>query len=150
MVFDLHLTVYYREKRYYYFAKIIDEDTNYCDDYIDLIILDYMIYKDYIKDMLAFLNREKEKERSDQGWTISCPLYNVFTPNCVYKEITISDEKIVIRSKLVFRPIAEVLEIEKVVTPEFIEFINRRFLLQHICNKYNLPKDLHAYLINFF
>lgn len=143
MGFDVHLTVYYRGKSYYYYTRNIDDHDKYCAYVIDLIIRDYIIYKDYIKDMLAFLNRGNEI------WTTLCNFY-IDSRYCMSKDITIDDEKIVITECTVLRPKVEVIKIKKQKNPQFIDFINRRFLLPHICEKYYVPKDIQQYLINFF
>lgn len=108
---------------------------------IDLIIEEYMIYKDYIKDMLAFLNMKR-----NDNW----PTWIIGHDNKCNINIGID---FVIEQKRIYvyiYPGSKIIRIQNPRNAKFTDFINRRFLLKNICEKYNLPKDLHAYLVNFF
>lgn len=128
-----------------YFCCHRDGFENWCEKAIRLIIDEFMVYKDYIKNMLQFLNIDRSKNVDADFWP-KWDNYGNFESDQFYW-IDITTDKIYVdrNGDLLYN-----IKIEKIITPEFIEFINRRYLLKSICKKYNLPKDIHAYLINFF
>ncbi len=148
MGFNVFLTVVYRGQYYYCYCRNVADHLKYCADIIDLIIKDYMLYKDYIKDMLAFLNIERKDDWIK--WKTDIDSFHNLSFH-ISKHINIDDEKIVVVHGQGIKIIDDiVIKITNPKNQQFIDFINRRFLLKHICNKYNLPKDLHTYLVNFF
>jgi hypothetical protein len=112
---------------------------------IDLMLQDFCIYKDYIVNMLNYLNNDM----------FNClgKWYNKkyeWGPTDI--RINITDKKIIIKKTPEYWSELPhvVIPIIKKVTPEFHNFINRRFLLPQICKKFNIPKDIHNYLLNLF
>jgi hypothetical protein len=139
------VVVWYKEKRYYCGYK--DGFENWCEEAIRLIIDEFMIYKDYIKNMRIFLNVDRSKKANFDfwpKWKSAEPI--IFGLHQIYW-INITTDKISVHRNV---PILYEVKITKQKNQQFIEFINRRFLLKHICNKYNLPKDLHQHLMGFF
>jgi hypothetical protein len=116
----------------------INDDYNGIIQLIKLIIKEYINYKDYIKDFLSFLNAIKN------GWIIG---HSRFCISNLGYTIHIRKSKVNVYGS---NNMSEEYKIQKVITPEFIEFINRRFLLKYICDKYDVPKDIQNYLVNFF
>lgn len=131
------VVVNYRNEQY---SCMVGDDKN-----IELIIKDYITYKNYIPTSLNFLNFLNMKRNDNSPtWIIG------HDRDCNNKrgiDIFIKQNTIDILS---INQKDKQIEITNQKNPEFIEFINRRFLLKHICNKYNLPKDLHQHLMGFF
>ena len=139
------VVVEYIGKKYVCYER--DGFENWCEEAIKLIIDEFMIYKDYIKNMLNFLNIDRSKNFGTGFWP-KWILGNDARYNADrYYFIDIIIDNIIVHQ--VFG-VTELIKIQKVITPQFIDFVNRRFLLKHICKKHNLPKDLHQHLINFF
>jgi hypothetical protein len=114
------------------------------DDIIKNIIPDICLYKDYIVNMSNFLNRNNYMKFWDVGDTWGDLLI------CVdITEIEIIITKVSGRYHAA-KGLTKIIPIIKKVTPEFHNFINRRFLLPQICKKFNIPKDIHNYLLNLF
>ena len=114
------------------------------EEIIDLIIEEYMIVKDYISTSLNFVKFLNMKRNDNwPTWIIGhddeCNInrgIDIFIEQKIIYVYTYPDRK--------------KIKIKNPRNQQFIEFINRRFLLKHICNKYNLPKDLHQHLMGFF
>ncbi len=137
--------VKYRGKKYICGER--DGFENWCEKAIKLIIDEFIIYKDYIKNILNFLNIDRSKNVNADFWPKwKLVKYTFFNADQFYI-IDIHIDNITVHQAF---GVTKQVKIQKVITPEFIEFINRRFLLKHICKKHNLPKDLHQHLINFF
>jgi hypothetical protein len=115
------------------------------EEIIDLIIEEYIIFKDYISTSLNFVKFLNMKRNDNwPTWIIG----HDYECN-INRGIDIFIEQKIIY--VYIYPGRKIIKIQKVITQQFIEFINRRFLLKHICNKYNVPKDIQNYLIkNFF
>lgn len=113
------------------------------DKIIALLFDEYMIYKNYIKDFLNFLNMR----RNDNWPTWVNGHDNMKCCAKIAVDVFINQNKIIVFASY------EKNKRIKITNPrndKFIEFINRRFLLKSICDKYNLPKDLHQYLTKYF
>jgi hypothetical protein len=110
-----------------------------------------MIFKDYIPNSVCFKNFLNVKRCSNwPEWEIGHDYSKC--EDRYYANISIMNNIIFIDNTIESKVINSKIRItnQKVITPEFIEFINRRFLLKHICNKYKVPKDLHQHLMGFF
>ena len=126
-------------------------NTDTYSEIIQLIIKDYMIFKDYIPNSVCFKNFLNVKRCSNwPEWEIGHD-YSNCEDRC-FSNISIMNNIIFINNIIESKVINSKIRItnQKVITPEFIEFINRRFLLKHICNKYKVPKDIHQHLMGFF
>ncbi len=143
---DVLLCIVYNGRNYHCCDKIFMGKR---DIIIQLIIDEYIIYRKYIKKFENFLNADrgtiingkwpKWKENKSEGFVW------VDEEEIVYVEINNDTIEVYENDKIIFH--------KKIINPrnqKFIEFVNRRFLLKHICNKYNVPKDIHLHLINFF
>lgn len=125
-------------------------NTDTYSEIIRLIIDDYMIFKEYIPNSLClknFLNVERCGNWPE--WKIghdyiACNdkyFSNILIMNNIIFVKNVHDSKVENNSKTI---------IKNPKNQKFIDFINRRFLLKSICKKYNLPKDIQNYLVNFF
>lgn len=136
---DVLLCIVYNGRNYHCREDLMGKR----DIIIKLIIDEYIIYRKYIKNFENFLNVDRQhwpkwNEHKNKGL--------IWVDEVVYIEINKDIIEVYENDKIIYDK-----KIQKVITPEFIEFINRRFLLEHICNKYNVPKDIQNYLIkNFF
>jgi hypothetical protein len=114
---------------------------------ISVLISEFCIYKDYIVNMKKFLNIDRSKSINAPFWPNweNKLLDYGGCDDCIHINILSKD---IIMSGVSLNPITR--PIIKKVTPEFHNFINRRFLLPQICKKFNIPKDIHNYLLNLF
>ena len=125
-----------------------EEVDGYESKIVRLVINEYMIYKDYIKNLHNFLNTKRNDNWPTWiiGHVINCANDNGYCVKINKYSIDIGYNSTRINTIKITNP----RNPQNPQNNKFIEFINRRFLLKHICNKYNVPKDIHLHLINFF
>lgn len=132
------IIVHYNDKKYS--CEVED------DKIIKLLFDEYMIYmidKNYIKDFLKFLNMKRNDNWPT--WIIGHNSMKCYAKRAI--DAFINQYKIIV---YVSYEKDKIIKITNQRNQKFIDFINRRFLLKSICKKYNMPKDIHMYLTNFF
>lgn len=133
-----------KKDNYYYYTCDRDGFENYVDENIQKLFNDYVLYKSYITDLLKFLNidRTDEKSKWPQWKKINLNL-NLAGDNVYFISL---DNMYVNRFDICDGPDIEFItdinlnDLKK--SEKFTEFLNRKFHLNAIWEKYKVSKDL--------
>lgn len=109
---------------------------------------DLLLYRDYIKNMLAFLNIDRsDKDNFWPKWSTHYHRYNYMGDNvyCIF----LLDDSVKVNN-IGTNPSRYYL-VKSRKSPDFVRFLNTRFMCDKIWQKYKLPKDMINYIQeNFF
>lgn len=118
----------------------------FADKNIEKLVNDLLLYKDYIKNMLCFLNINRTNDESIWPvWSIDRTKGTNYCGDNMY--FIKLDNNVV----LVNRPYGSQLSYiisRKTKFVNFVRFLNTRFLCDKIWKKHSLPKDIINYIQN--
>ena len=115
-----------------------------------ILCVDYIIYKEYIGDMLKFLNIDRsDKDNKWPFWEIDGN-FEVDNPYWITADVNTDNIHYSYEEKVITYLSKDRLSWIEKNQDKFNKFLNNRFLLDKIWKKYNIPPRLATYISNTF
>lgn len=119
----------------------------YVDVNLTKLVRSYALYKDYIVDMLKFLNLDRSDDMNLwPTWRIHTAIHLDLAGDNMYF-ITIDDNVSIEPDCIEHMQYVSAQEVQHLKRlPEFTQFLNDRFVLKDIWKKYGIPPDLSTWI----
>ena len=124
-----------------YYTCDRDGFEKFADQNIEKLVYDLFLYKNYIKNMLCFLNINRTDCYSIWPCWEIVDETNDSGDNIYFIELI--DNNVIVNNNIFFREKYNTIPFKG---DNFVRFLNTRFLCDKIWKKYNLPKEIINYI----